>query len=512
MTERETSFNRSARSTTAVLVLPHQLFSPHPAAEYVADGTVYLSEDPLIYRQFTVLPAISAYRRAAATDWVAAYERRDRDARRRRPIKLVPAEHLPRTESIAAILRSDGVRRVVFVDPVDDWIETRLRGAFAEAAIEVEILDSPGFLLSREEIRAVATPEGGSDGTPTVPRMAEFYIGMRRRLDILITADGGPIGGVWSLDRQNRKKIPRGMTPPRPTLDEEGETASSDGRGTLSPLPYPTTGAGASLWLDTFLEGRLRDFGDYEDAIDRRDDRWFHSVLTPMLNIGLLTPREIVDRTLDFGDAAERDGNPVPLNSLEGFVRQVIGWREYMRLAYVAQGRRMRSRNYWNHHRPMPSSFYEGSTGLAPFDAVVAKTHRLAWAHHIERLMVAGNLMLLCEIDPDAVYRWFMELFVDAYDWVMVPNVYGMSQFSDGGSITTKPYISGSNYIRKMSDTPPGGWQEIWDGLYWRFIEIHRDRFAANARTTMSVRSLDRLDTARRARIISAAESFLASL
>ena len=174
-------------------------------------------------------------------------------------------------------------------------------------------------------------------------------------------------------------------------------------------------------------------------------------------------------------------------------MRQIIGWREYMRGVYRLFGGRQRTMNFWNHHRPMPAAFYEGTTGSEPVDAVIRRVQRFAYCHHIERLMILGNFMLLCEIDPTAVYQWFMELFIDAYDWVMVPNVYGMSQHADGGLITTKPYLSGSSYVLRMSNFRKGPWCAIWDALYWRFIDRHRDFFASNPRMSVMVVQCERL-------------------
>ncbi len=205
-----------------------------------------------------------------------------------------------------------------------------------------------------------------------------------------------------------------------------------------------------------------------------------------MLNIGLLTPKQVVEAVLAHGEE-------VPLNSLEGFIRQVIGWREFVRLIYVHAGTKQRTRNFWGLSQKLPASFYSGTTGIAPFDASVERTLNHAYCHHIERLMVLGNFMLLCDIAPDAVYRWFMEMFIDSYDWVMVPNVYGMSQHADGGLMTTKPYISGSSYILKMSDYPKGTWTTIWDGLYWRFVHRQREFFSQNPRMRVMVGQLDRM-------------------
>ena len=211
--------------------------------------------------------------------------------------------------------------------------------------------------------------------------------------------------------------------------------------------------------LTDFLQQRLELFGDYEDAIEQGQPWLWHSVLTPALNIGLLTPQQVVDQLLAMN--ADRK---LPLNSVEGFLRQVIGWREFMRATYVDLGVQMRNSNHWQHHRPMPCSFYQGNTGIDPIDDTLARILEYGYCHHIERLMVLGGFMFLCEIHPEDIYRWFMEMFVDSYDWVMVPNVYAMSQNADGGLITTKPYFSGSNYIRKMSHYKPGAWSEIWDG------------------------------------------------
>lgn len=171
----------------------------------------------------------------------------------------------------------------------------------------------------------------------------------------------------------------------------------------------------------------------------------------------------------------------------------MIGWREFVRLVYLHAGSRQRTRNSWGLSRSLPASFYDGTTGIVPFDRSIQRTLNLAYCHHIERLMVLGNFMLLCDIAPNSVYQWFMEMFIDSYDWVMVPNVYGMSQHADGGLMTTKPYISGSSYILKMSNYPKGPWTEIWDALYWRFVDRERNFFSENPRMRVMVGQLDRM-------------------
>jgi len=226
-----------------------------------------------------------------------------------------------------------------------------------------------------------------------------------------------------------------------------------------------------------------------------------------MLNVGLLNPKEIIDETLDFGAK-----NNINMNSLEGFVRQIIGWREFIRGMYVSKGTYSRTQNYWNLTRKIPKSFYNGTTGMPPVDDAIKKILKHGYCHHIERLMVLGNFMLLCEFDPDEVYKWFMELFIDAYDWVMVPNVYGMSQFADGGLFATKPYISSSNYILKMSNYKKGNWQKTWDGLFWNFMYKQQVFFRSNARLGMLVRNLDKMSAEKREEHLTNAENYLKQL
>jgi deoxyribodipyrimidine photolyase-related protein len=189
-----------------------------------------------------------------------------------------------------------------------------------------------------------------------------------------------------------------------------------------------------------------------------------------------------------------------------------MGWREFIRGIYRDKGVAQRTRNYWGFKRKIPAGFYDGSTGILPVDETIKKVLKTGYCHHIERLMILGNFMLLCEFDPDEVYRWFMELFIDAYDWVMVPNIYGMSQFADGGLMATKPYISGSNYLMKMSDYPKGPWQEVWDALFWRFLDKQRAFFSANPRMGMLLKSYDGWDQEKRNKLQQKATEFLNTL
>ena len=202
----------------------------------------------------------------------------------------------------------------------------------------------------------------------------------------------------------------------------------------------------------------------------------------------------------------------VPINSIEGFIRQIIGWREFMHGIYKHRGVEIRNMNFLDHQRSIPKSFYDGTTGIPPIDRIIRQLKTEAYCHHIERLMLLGNFMLLCRFRPEAVYKWFMELFIDAYDWVMVPNVYGMSQFADGGTFTTKPYISGSNYVLKMSDEKKGEWTAVWDALFWTFVGDHLELFMKNPRSSMMARNWQKFSAEKQENLRSTAENFLGEL
>lgn len=482
-----------------LLILPHQLFVHHPGLSFHPDE-ILLIEDPLFFGD-TVYPAAFHKQKlwlhmASMAQYRALLEKQGHRVR-----TLAYDAH---ANDLQAGL--DQAQEVLLADPVDFIALKRIRKA---AKGRLKLLSTPGFVNSDAE---------NQQQTQGRWFMADYYKRQRRRLDILMEGDA-PKGGKWSFDEDNRKKVPKALlnaipSLPQPAYDDTDMAAKrrviSDfpqAPGRLNSLYLPTTHSAAESWLRDFLRQRLPRFGDYEDAIVAGENTLWHSVLTPMLNIGLLTPAQVIEETLEHAERFD-----VPLNALEGFIRQIIGWREFMRASYTELGVKMRTSNHWNHTRPMPHAFYDATTGLPPVDDAIGRVLETGYCHHIERLMVLGGIMFLCEISPDAIYRWFMELFVDSYDWVMVPNVYAMSQHADGGLITTKPYFSGSNYIRKMSHYPKGDWAEIWDGLYWRFILKHCDVLQRNPRWAMMCRMAQKMDSDVQAHHISTAEEFLAKL
>ena len=409
-------------------------------------------------------------------------------------------------------LNDQGFAQIRCYDPVDDWLQRRITDTCEQQDMKLEWIDTQLFINSSSDTNAYFKSDNKNF------RHAHFYKEQRIQHNILVTDDEQPIGQQWSFDADNRKKYPRGKQPPKvelPALNGFYEEARNyveeyfnQNPGTLSQFPiFPIDHNGAQKWLEAFLTERLEEFGPYEDAIVSEEPFLNHSVLSPMINVGLITPNTVVDRCVQAFDDEE-----APIQSVEGFIRQVIGWREFVRGIYIAKGRYERTRNFWSFNRKMPDAFYDGTTGIEPVDNTIKKVLATGYCHHIERLMILGNFMLLCEIDPDDVYRWFMELFVDAFDWVMVPNVYGMSQFADGGIMSTKPYISGSNYVMKMSNYKKGEWQNIWDALFWRFMHVHRDFLSKNPRLKMLITVFDKRDKDERSGLISTAENFLGSL
>lgn len=495
-----------------LLVFPNQLFAEHPGLQ-AEPGQVVLVEDSLFFGDNRY--PLKFHKQKI---WLhRATMKRYEHALRARGFNTLYLNYDPAPESLKQHLeritngRPGAASPLIVADPDDYMLKKRLHRFCNQLEIPLHIVPNPGFLNQPQENQAYRAGKQRWF-------MADFYRFQRQRLGLLMNGDQ-PQGGKWSFDAENRKKVPKKLLdsiPPllhlqRDRVDEEAReyvaTRFADHPGNLERLFYPTSHSDASKWLGHFLKHRLARFGDHEDAMVEGESWLWHGVLTPALNTGLLTPARIVEQTLAFSARHE-----VPLNSLEGFLRQLTGWREFIRATYQDLGVAMRTSNHWNHVRKIPASFYDGTTGILPVDDTIRRILETGYCHHIERLMVLGGFMFLCEFHPDEVYRWFMEMFVDSYDWVMVPNVYAMSQHADGGLITTKPYFSGSAYIRKMSHYRPGPWCKIWDGLYWRWIRKHADKLARNPRWAMMCSMARKMDAAQRQEHLKTATRFLQSL
>ncbi|MCH2532930.1 MAG: cryptochrome/photolyase family protein [Bdellovibrionales bacterium] len=416
---------------------------------------------------------------------------------------------LDSSKSYFSVLKSTvdqhNVKKIQSYEISDHFFYEQVRQFCEDYDLKLEMLESPGFMTSKKVFQEYCKAHKS-------PFMKSFYKQQRIRHKILVDAQNNPKGGKWSFDEDNRKKLPKKHLPPElkksshinQDVAQLIENHFGDHPGHIDYFFYPTTRDEALKWLNEFFKNRFQLFGDYEDAISADSDFVYHSVLSPIMNLGLLTPQEVIDKALVYAQK-----NKIPMNSLEGFVRQIIGWREFIKGIYDQYDEKQNNTNFFNHKNQMAPSWYTGDTGIPILDHSIKKALDYGYAHHIERLMVLSNLMLLCEIHPKEVYNWFMCFFVDSADWVMTPNVYGMGQFSDGGIFATKPYICGSNYLLKMSDFPKGEWTDVVDGLYWRFIDKHKDFFNSNHRLSMMTRMLEKLSAEKKQRIFKAAESFL---
>ncbi len=396
-------------------------------------------------------------------------------------------------DKLRGYLKKHPTDRLHVFEIEDKFFEKALSDFCRKHSIELIVHASSFFLTPRSEFKSYLDEVNK-------PWMKTFYERQRRRLDILLEPNGKPAGGKWSLDEDNRSKLPKGIElPESPSSPKTAFTETviaavdryfPDHPGKSSDFWLPTTRKGALEWMSRFFETCFEGFGPYEDALSTRSPFVFHSVLSPLINLGLITPDEVVK-------AALRPAK-VPLNSKEGFIRQMIGWREFIGGIYQNFSEQQDKANFWGHERRLGKAWYNATTGIFPLDHAIQTVNRYGYCHHIERLMVLGNLFLLCEVEPRQVHRWFMELFVDSSDWVMGPNVYGMALFSDGGIFSTKPYICASNYLLKMSDYPKGPWCEEVDALFWSFLEKHSEFFSKNPRLNMLVKTYSKKEASLR--------------
>jgi len=463
------------------LIFPDQLFENHPGLD--KKRSVFLVEDFLYFKVQPFHKQRLVLLRSAMKNYANLLKEKGF------VVHYVESKLLEDRESFFSLLSKQQINEIHLTEFTDEWLKNGLTTASNKYSWSILFYPSPMFLCTEDEVNSFFKGKQKFS-------MATFYTYQRKNLDILML-DKDPIGGKFSFDNENRKRLPKGIAIPKlefPIQDAVVKEAISyvnsnfsNAIGSANPFLYPVTFIEAKKWLADFIKHRLHLFGDYEDAISREESFLFHSILTPMLNIGLLTPLEVIQATLKA-----YKGGQIPLNSAEGFIRQIIGWREFMRACYLLKGNEMRSSNYFQHKASLPKGFWDGTTGIDPVDQTIKKILNTGYCHHIERLMVLGNFLLLTETDPNHVYEWFMGYFVDSYDWVMVPNVYAMSQYADKGSITTKPYISGSNYILKMSNYAKGDWVDIWDGLFWRFLSKHRILFQNNPRTQVLLKLLEK--------------------
>lgn len=417
----------------------------------------------------------------------------------------IPGELLRRAEDTGAF-------EVIFTQP-GEW---RLLLALEDMPLKLTMKTDTRFVSTQDEFDAWA------EGRKTL-RMEYFYRDMRRKTGLLMDGDD-PEGGKWNYDSENRKPAPDDIAfsgPMQFTPDDvveevldlvESRFGNSFGR--LRPFWFATDQTQARRALTHFIIYALPRFGDFQDAMMNDNRFLYHALISPYLNVGLLDPMEVCKAAED----AYRDGH-APLNAVEGFIRQIIGWREYVRGIYFREGPDYPRRNALNHQRKLPEFYWTGDTDMNCMSKAITQTADEAYAHHIQRLMVTGNFALLAGINPHEVQEWYLRVYIDAFEWVEAPNVVGMSQFADGGIIASKPYVSSGAYINRMSDYCKSCRYKVNDKtgkdacpfntLYWHFLDRHTDRFSGNNRMGTIYANWKRMDKDRKQTILSEAQAFL---
>jgi len=403
----------------------------------------------------------------------------------------------------------------VAITECGEWRLAEALAAFAGvASVPVDIRPDTRFLCSHDRFRRWASGKSQL-------RMEFFYREMRRETGILLD-DGQPVGGKWNYDTENRRKLTRGLRPPsRLRIPPDGVAAEAiadvarlfpDHFGTLDAFGWATTAEQAETVLADFLSNILPGFGDWQDAMSEGQPWMWHSLISTSLNLGLLDPLDVCRRA-----EAEYRAARAPLNAVEGFIRQILGWREFVRGIYWLKVPEYRQRNFLDADRTLPGFYWSGETDMACVADAVVSTRDHAYAHHIQRLMVTGNLAMLLGVHPDAVDDWYMTVYADAYEWVEMPNTRGMATFADGGIVGSKPYAASGAYIDRMSDycgpcrydvkARSGEAACPFNRLYWGFLERNRERLRDNVRLAMPYRTLENFGPEKRKAVLAEAEA-----
>ena len=413
-------------------------------------------------------------------------------------------------DALFEIVDKNNINKIMVSKPSDFKIYKDLLFFSQSNNIELEILEDKKFISNVEDFTDWASDKK--------TRIQEYYYRwLRKKYNIFMNQEGKPIGDKWNFDKDNRKGIKqlksdiperKKLIPDQITFDAmvDVEECFPNSIGTLENFNWATTHEEAENLLDDFIERFLVNYGAFQDAINKENTFMFHSLLSPYLNCGLLDAEICIQKAEK--KYYESNGE-IPINSVEGFIRQILGWREFIKGVYWENMPKYKNLNYWSHSLKLNDNWYEGDTGIPPLDDAIKESKKFAYSHHINRLMIIANLMNLTGIHPNEMYRWFMEMYIDAYDWVMVPNVYGMGSYADGGIFSTKPYICGSSYMLRMSNYSKGDWCDTVDGLYWRFVEKNIKFFESNPRLAVMTRSLTNMNKERKKTIFKSAEEFI---
>lgn len=485
---------------SALILYPHQLFALDLLPQV---DNVVLVEEPLLFgvdqehrqrlhKQKIVLMRASMQRYAEEVLWPAGIK-----------VDYIGLDVFMQTKDMLEKVRK--YEQTIMFDPGNEILTGRIleaRREMGDEAPAIEFLPNPNFYLKEHEVRQYFAERHAHP-------FADFYQWQRERFNILIH-DFKPIGGDWILESKQVK--PSEQLPSFAAFGDNKWVRDAiayvnkhfpDNPGSVDCI-WPTSQAEAATWLHDFTQHRIDSYGQYAEAFDSDSPWLYHSALASSLNLGLLSPQQVVTAALE-----RHAKKPVELASLEAFIRQVLGYREFTRGISLIGGKAMRDANPLKANRRLTLDWYSGNTGLPVFDDLVKKVLSRGYAHHSERLLIAGTLMTLCEITPLDIHQWFTELFVDAHDWALVPHVYSLSQFADATTLVGGPYICTSKTLIDKSNYQRGEWANTWDGLYWRFIEKHRTIFKKNAKMRSAVQRLDNLDPDQKRIMYYRAEDFL---
>jgi len=515
------------------LIFPNQLF--YNISKYKS-FTFYLIEEPRFMTDFKFHKLKLAYHRATMKKYY--------DYLKSKNFNIKYVEYDKVNNSFYKSLKGD----IHCFFTADYELQKKLNNIYKD---RLTVLETLNFLIKQDELPNIKSLIFKSSSYSH----SEFYKYQRKKLNILIEKNKTdktislnpnlkpvsgktdktislnpnlnlkPVSGKWSFDNENRLALPKDIKVPKIKVQKNNKYISEakeyvnknfpNNYGSLDNFIYPIDKKGSIKWLNNFLKERLYNFGPYEDAVSDKEPFVFHSVLSPMMNIGILTDIEVVNISYKYYLSHTKT---ITIQSFEGFIRQVIGWRNYVYTIYLLEGEHIIKMNYLKHNNEITNSFYKklwtGNTGIDPIDGIINKIINYSYAHHIERLMYLGNFLLLCQIKPIDVYKIFMEWTIDAYDWVMVPNIFGMSQFAinEGKQMMTRPYFSSSNYILKMSTYKKSPWCNKWDNLYYYFIYNNRDLLKNIYATSMQVKHWDNKSSKEKEEIIKSAKIYLREL
>lgn len=487
-----------------LLLFPTQLFSD--LSFLSKSKLIYLIEEPRYFEDFSFHKLKLAYHRASMKKYY--------DMLKKKKINVQYIECDKVKNNFYKSIKSENDLINIFY-PGDFILQNKLENIFGKKLVINETLN---FLIKTNEFVDIKKLIYKNNRYSH----EEFYKYQRKKLSILMDKNDKPTGGKWSYDSENRLPLPNNTKVPDTVSKVKSDKYIkeaikyvnknwSKNYGSLDHFIYPIDSKSSKLWLKKFLEERLSKFGAYEDAVSESEPFVFHSVISPMMNVGLLTDDEVVTISYEYYLDNKKS---IPIESFEGFIRQVIGWRNYVYTLYNLEGEKMKTTNQLKHTNKLNDKFWTGKTDMIPIDSIINKIIKYSYAHHIERLMYLGNFLLLCLVDPDEVYRIFMEWTIDAYDWVMVPNVYGMSQFATP-IMMTRPYFSSSNYINKMSTfkvKKNDNWSETWDALYYNFIFKHRTLLKSNYAVARQVKHWDNKSESEQSEIKKKAKEYLDKL